>query len=343
MKNVKLGEKIVGDSNPCYFIAEIGGLFKNFEEAKRLIDSAVKFGADAIKFQTLEAETITTKNNYFNLGVTGKVLQYDFFKKFEPSKDVQKQIVDYANTKSITVFSAPSHIKDLELMEKLELPIYKIGSDLACHIPLLKKIAKLDKPIILSTGMCNIDEVKDSVNAILSEGNENLVILHCVSDYPTKPEETNLNVIQTLKDEFNLPIGYSDHTIGTDIPFAAAVLGANLIEKHFRHDLNKPSADDIHALTPLNFEQLIKSVKKIENSMGDGKKRPTESEEKNLVNNRVSIVSLIDIPQNAIITSDMIDVRRPGTGLAPKNLEKVIGKKAKKFIPKDEPIDWEMI
>ena len=188
---------MIGDDYPCYIIAEIGGLFKNFEEAKRLIDSAIEIGVDAVKFQTLEAETVTTKNNYFDMEATGKISQYELLKDFEIPKEVQMQIVDYANKQGITIFSAPSHINDLEIMKKMNLGIFKIGSDLACHIPLLKKVAELNKPIILSTGMCTLAEVKDSVNAILSTGNNQIIIMHCVSNYPAKPEETNLKVIET--------------------------------------------------------------------------------------------------------------------------------------------------
>jgi len=342
VKSVKIGNKKVGDGFPCFFVAEIGGLFKDLEEAKRLIDTAISMGVDAIKFQTLEADTITTKKNYFDLGVTGKILQYDFFKKFEPSKELQMEVVKYANNKGITVFSAPSHLNDIEFMEQMELQVYKIGSDLACHIPLLEKIAKLDKPIILSTGMCTLAEVKESVNSILSNGNEDLILLHCVSDYPAKIQESNLNAIKTMKAEFDLPVGYSDHTIGTTLPFAAAVMGANLVEKHFKHPQNFEAADDIHALDPPQFSNLIKSVREFENARGSGEKIPSKSEQKNLLNNRVSIVSIVDIPSGAIITKDMIDVRRPGIGLPPINFNKIIGKKAKINIPKEEPIKWEM-
>ena len=150
MKNIQLGKKFVGDGHPSYIIAEIGGFFKNFEEAKRLIDAGNEIGVDAIKFQTLQAETVTTKKNYFDI-----------------PKDLQIKIVKYANDCGTTIFSAPSHMKDLEIMKKMELSIYKIGSDLACHIPLLKEVAKENKPIILSTGMCTLKEVKDSVDAIL--------------------------------------------------------------------------------------------------------------------------------------------------------------------------------
>lgn len=340
MRSVRLGNKTVGDGNPCYFIAEIGGLFKTFEEAKRLIDSAIDIGVSAIKFQTLEAETITTKNNLFHLGVTGEISQYEFFKKFEPSKELQKQIVTYANDKGITVFSAPSHIKDLEIMREMDLSIYKIGSDLACHIPLLKEVAKIGKPIILSTGMCSLDEVRESVDAILSTGNEKLIILHCVSDYPSKIEETNLNAILTMKDKFGLPVGYSDHTVGINASFAAAVLGANVIEKHFKHSLNQPAADDIHALNADEFGNLIRSVREMEKAKGDGVKVPTQSEKGNMPENRVSIIAMRDIPSNTTITENMIDIRRPGTGLAPKYFYNIIGKKAKRAILKESPITW---
>ena len=343
MNNVKLGQKEIGDGNPCYFIAEIGGLFKNFDEAKKLIDSAKEIGVDAVKFQTLEASTITTKKNLFDMDVTGNVSQYDFFKEFEPEKGLQKKVVEYANQSGIPVFSAPSHIEDLKLMEEMNLPIYKIGSDLACHIPLLKKIAKLDKPIILSTGMCSMNEVSESVNVILNEGNKNLILLHCVSDYPAKNEESNLNVINTLKNEFKIPVGFSDHTEGILTSLASGIMGANVIERHFRDPTNSPAPDDIHALTKEEFSKLIISVRQAEQAMGSGIKTPTISEEKNLLSNRVSIIVMQDISIGTKITPEMIDIRRPGIGLAPKFFDQIVGKTTKVSIEKETPLSWEMI
>ena len=341
--SVTLGNNKVGDSSPCFFVAEIGGLFKNFQEAKRLIDSGIEIGVDAIKFQTLQAETITTKNNFFDLGVTGHVSQYDFFKEFEPSMEVQKKVVEYANECGITVFSAPSHIKDLKLMEEMNLPIYKIGSDLACHIPLLKKIASLGKPIILSTGMTTISEIRDSVEAIFDMGNKKVILLHCVADYPCNIDEVNLRAIQTMKREFGLPVGYSDHTIGLNTSFASAVIGANLIEKHFKHPENENYVDDVHALDPKQFSELITAVRSFEKSMGTGKKIPTSSELENMKNNRVSIIALKDIKKGDIITREMIDVRRPGTGLPPRYFEIIIDSKALVDISKEQPITKDMI
>ena len=153
----------MGDSHPCYIIAEIGNSFKNFEQAQKLIDAAKDIHVDAVKFQTWNAETLTTKNNFFDLQVTGHISQYEFHKKYQISEELQKKIVEYAREVRIPIFSAPSHTQDLELIDKLELPFYKIGSDLACHIPLLREIAKKKKPIILSTGMCTLEEIKESV------------------------------------------------------------------------------------------------------------------------------------------------------------------------------------
>jgi N-acetylneuraminate synthase len=343
MKNVSLENHIVGDGNPCYVIAEIGNLFQNFDDAKRLIDSALEMNIDAIKFQTWDAETLTTKNNFFNFEVTGNVSQYELHKKIQISEELQFQIVDYAKQKNLMIFSAPSHINDLPLMEKLDLPIYKIGSDLACHVPLLKKIAKTGKPIILSTGMCTLNEIKQSVNTIYDEGNDKLILLHCVSNYPAKLEESNLNSIIEMKNEFNIPVGFSDHSVGTLCSLSSTILGANVLEKHMKHSKNPSSPDDIHALYPNQFAELINSIRMMEKAKGNGKKIPTDSEKINLQTNRVSIVALKSIKKGEVITNDSIDIRRPGIGIAPINYEKILGKKSKQDIEQECPIQWDML
>jgi N,N'-diacetyllegionaminate synthase len=343
MKSVKIFDKFVGDGHPCYTIAEIGGAFTNFEEAKRLIDSAIEINVDAVKFQTLEADTITTKNNFFDFEITGNISQYELFKHFELSKELQKQVVNYANDCKIPIFSAPSHMQDLEIMKEMDLSIFKIGSDLACHIPLLKEVSKLNKPIILSTGMCSLEEVRDSVNAIISEGNDQLILMHCVSNYPSSVDELNLEAINTMKKEFNLPVGFSDHTPGIMSTFASAVMGANIIERHFRDPRNSPGPDDAHSLIKEEFEQLIQSIHGFEKSKGSGEKIPTLSEQRILNSNRVSIIAMRNISAGEIITKKMIDIRRPGTGLSPKYVENIIGKKTKIHINDEEPLTWNML
>lgn len=343
MKKIKLIEKWIGDEYPCYIIAEIGNLFKNFEEAKRLIDSAKEIGVDAIKFQTWDVETLTTKNNNFDLEITGHVSQYEFLKDLQISEKLQQDIINYAKQKKITIFSAPSHQNDIELMERLEIPIYKIGSDLACHIPLLKKIAKFQKPIILSTGMCTLEEVRTSVNTILDQGNDQLILLHCISDYPTKDEESNLNAILEMKKEFQIPVGFSDHSVGDIVSQTAVSLGANMIEKHMKHPNNPSYPDDIHSLNPIEFENLIKSIRFIEKIKGVGKKIPSKSEKINLTNNRVSIIVMQNIEQGTKLTPEMVDIRRPGNGIQPKYLDEIIGKTVTKNIDAETPLDWSMI
>jgi len=342
MRSIKLVNKWVGDNYPCYCVAEIGGSFHTFAEAKRLIDSLHDIEVDAIKFQTFEAETITTKKNYFNMKATGKISQYRLFKKTEVDKEIQKQIVDYAANLGIVIFSAPSHMHDLKTISELELPIIKIGSDLACHIPLLKEVSSIGKPIILSTGMCTLDEVKTSVNTIFDSGNKNLILMHCVSNYPAEISELNLRAIVTLKKEFGIPVGFSDHTLGLDSTIASVVLGANIIERHFKDIKNSPNPDDAHALTKKDFSRLICSIRNIEKALGTGEKIPTVSEQKNLQTNRVSIVAIKNIKKGTKITPDVIDIRRPGTGIQPRFFNTVLGKTTKKNIPKDEPLDWSL-
>lgn len=343
LKPVFLGNKPVGDGYPCYIVAEIGVSFKDFEEGKRLIDGAIEAKVDGVKFQTYEAETFTTKNNYFDLESTGHLSQYEFGKQTELPKELQKEIVEYAKEKGAIIFSAPSHIKDLELMEEMDIPIYKIGSDLACHIPLLKKVAKLGKPIILSTGMCTLEEVSNSVSTIKNEGNNQIILMHCVSNYPSKMDELNLKAIQTMKDKFNLPVGFSDHTIGSLAVLASAIIGANIIEKHFTDPLNVSSADDEHSLVKNEFSDLISSIRQIEKAIGSGKKTPTESEKKHMRTNRVSIIATKKIPKGTKITEKMIDIRRPGTGIQPIHWDEVIGKEVKIDIDFEEPLSWEKI
>jgi N,N'-diacetyllegionaminate synthase len=341
MKNIKLGNKWIGDGNPCYIVAEIGTSYRNFKEAKRLIDSAVKIGVDAIKFQTFEAETITTKNNFLDLKETGFVSQYELFKKLEIPKEEQLKIVQYANEKNIDIFSAPSHMNDLLIMKQMNLPFYKIGSDLACHIPLLTEVGNLKKPVIISTGMCDVKDVEEAVTTIQKTGNDKIIIMHCVSDYPSKPEDANLNVMMKLKEKFQIPVGYSDHSVDILTCLAATAMGANIIEKHLRHTENTSSPDDMHSLTVDEFQNLVNNIRYFEKTMGDGIKKPTSAELKNRPVSRVSIIALCDIPKGSIITSNVIDVRRPGTGIPPKFFQEIIGKTVIKEIKKDQPLNFD--
>jgi N,N'-diacetyllegionaminate synthase len=341
MKKIQIDKKFISNSDPCFIIAEIGTGYRNFEEAKLLIDSAKEIGADAIKIQTFKAETITSKKNFLDLEETGHVSQYQLFKKLEISEEIQLKIVNYAKKIGIIIFSAPSHMDDLISMKKMNLSINKIGSDLACHLPLLQEISKQNKPIILSTGMCTLEEIKKSVEIIKSAGNNQIMLLHCISDYPAKLENSNLKCINMLKEEFDVPVGFSDHSIGISISLAAATMGANIIEKHFRDEQNTSSPDDVHALTKKEFSELIKSIRNMEKMRGTGIKTPTKSEMENRLTSRVSIIAMTDIKKGSKITNEMIDIRRPGTGLAPEKFSQIIGKSVLRDIQKHQPLKSE--
>jgi len=342
MEQVIIDNKIIGKNADVYFISEIGGNFKGIEEGKNIIDAGIKAGIDAIKFQTFEADTITIKNNMFDMDSIGKISQYDLFKKLEPDKNVQHQIVEYANKKNISIYSAPSHIKDLEIMAKFNMPAWKIGSDLATHIPLLEEVAKFNKPIILSTGMCSLKEIELSLNAI-AKYHEQIILLHCISDYPAKDNEQNLLAIPKMKEYFGVPVGFSDHTIGAEMSLAAITLGADIIERHFWCEGNIKGSDFILSSTPKEFEYIIKQSKRIKQALGNGIKQPSFHERKNLKTNRISIVSLKNINKGEIFTVENIDIRRPGYGIAPIHFNDIIGKIAKQNIETETPLIWNFI
>ena len=328
--------------NKCYIVAEIGGNFTDYETAVKLIDEAEESGVDAVKLQTYRADTIASKQAVFDMENTGIASQTEYFKKFEISEKLHREIYQYAKSKGLKIFSTPSHISDVEMLERIGTDVYKIGADDATNIPFLKEIAKLKKPIMISTGMCTLDEVKASVNAMLEEGNDDIVIMHVVSLYPTLPQYVNLRAIETLKREFpEFVIGYSDHTLGVDSCIFAAVLGAKVIEKHFTYDKNADGPDHMLSATKDEMKQLVDKVRLFEQMEGNGIKKPQGDEIKNRLNNRKSIVATCNIKAGEILTPDKVDIKRPGKGIPPQQLGNVIGKTAKMDIENDTMISWE--
>ena len=324
----------------CFIIAEIGGNFINFKQAKKLVNLAVRAKVDAVKLQTFNADTLASRKAIFNMKNTGKISQHKLFKKFQIDEKLHREIFKYCKFKKIECFSTPAHYDDVNLLEKYNVKYHKIGSDDAVNLPLLKYVAKTKKKIILSTGMCNLKEIKRSVSTILKY-NKNLAILHCVSNYPAEKSEANLNAILTLKKEFpKLSIGFSDHTIGPLASLAAAIMGAEIIEKHFTFDKNHDGPD--HMLS-LNFEEmkwLVDSIREFESMTGNGKKVPTKSELKNAKNNRKSLVANDEIKKGDRFNFNNVAIKRPGYGIEPGNLNKIINKKSKSNLKYDDIIKW---
>ena len=340
MKSISIMGQDIGEDEPCYFMAEVGGNYGSIEDVNRIVEACLEIGIDAIKFQTFEAETITTKDNVLDLEVTGKVSQHELFKKYEPKKELQKELMRYAKERGVSAFSAPSHLQDLDFLEQLEVPAYKIGSDLMCHIPLLREVAMTNKPIILSTGMATMEEIRLSVEEVLKI-NSQLALLHCVSDYPVHDENVNLRSMLVLKEEFNLPVGFSDHTKGPEISIAAVARGAKVIERHFWVEGNQKGPDLALCSDKEEYGYLIKTARRIEKAIGTENKTLSPSETINRVANRVGIVALQDIKPDQIITVEIVDIRRPGSGIAPKDWDAVIGSRVKHSIHAGRPILWD--
>ena len=344
---LKIGDKLIGEEEPCFIIAEAGVNHNgSVELAKKLIDAAKDAGADAVKFQTFKAENVVVKDAQkaeYQKETTGEGSQYEMIKKLELTEEGFRELADYAEKKDIMFLSSPFDKESVDLLYELDVPAFKVGSGEITNFPLLRYIAKKRKPIILSTGMSTLGEIEEALDVIRSEGVEDIILLHCVSNYPARIEDVNLRAIETLKQAFKLPVGFSDHTLGIIVPIAAVALGACVIEKHFTLDRNLPGPDHRASLEPDELKEMVKAIREVEKALGNGIKKPTKEEKEIKKVARKSIVAKVDIPEGAIITEDMLDVKRPGTGIEPKYLKFIIGRKAKEDIKKDDVIRFEMI
>jgi sialic acid synthase SpsE len=326
----------------CYIIAEIGGNFVTFEQARKLIDEAPLCGADAVKLQTYRADTVASKKAIFDMENTGVTSQHELFKKYEIDEDLHRKVFQYADKKGLDWFSSPSHQTDTDMLERLGVGAYKIGSDDAVNIPFLKYVARTGKPIILSTGMCTMDEVKESVASILEEGNDKIILLHAITSYPTHPEHVNLGAMQNMMKEFpQFDVGYSDHTIGTTACICAAAMGARVIEKHVTYDKKAEGPDHMLSADPAEMKFIVDSIRQFEMMRGNGIKRPAESERSTRINNRKSIVLAKSAKAGEILTVDHLAIKRPGNGISPKHFKELIGRAVNRNFQSDEILQWE--
>ncbi|MFC2004683.1 N-acetylneuraminate synthase [Chloroflexota bacterium] len=337
MIKVRIGSRIIGEGEPCFIIAEAGVNHNgDIDLARNLVDVASEADADAVKFQTFEAEEIVTadagKARYQRLTSDPDEAQLEMLKKLMLGREDFRQLSAYAQDKKAVFLSSPFDYGSVDLLDELDVPAFKIPSGEITNFPLLSYIASKQKPIILSTGMSTLNEVEDALEAIHNKGVEEVILLHCVTSYPAKMEDANLKAIETLRRTFSLPVGLSDHTAGISVPIAAVALGACVIEKHFTLDKNLPGPDHRASLEPEELKAMVAAIRDIELALGDGIKRPTKEEEENKKAARRSLVARVNIPAGTAITENMLDIKRPGTGLEPKLMKLVIGKKAKKDI-----------
>lgn len=326
-----INNKKIGSQYNPYFIAE-AGLNHNgdIKIAKQMIDNAIESGADAIKFQTYKSEEFLTESSEY----------FDFFKNVELSFDEFKELNDYAKNKNFTFFSAPFDIPSADFLNDIDVPCFKIASSDLTNMPLIRHIAKMNKPMIISTGIATLKEVEEAVNWCILENNNQIALLHCVANYPTLPEETNLNAIKSMMKRFSFPVGYSDNGESTLVDLAAVSIGACIIEKHFTLDKKSNGPDHSFSIEPTNLKQLTSQLSLITKMRGTGLKVPTNSEISNKPVIRKSITAKMDIQEGDILSKDNIAVKRPEGGIEPKFWDSVINKSVNKLIKKDSVIKW---
>jgi N,N'-diacetyllegionaminate synthase len=343
-KEIMIDQKIIGKTHPCFVIAEAGVNHNgNIILAKRLVDEAKQVGADAIKFQTFKAEDLASKEaelaTYQKQNTNFKGSQQEMLKTLELSEEEFIEIKEYCLKKEI-IFLSTSHSESyVDFLNEL-MPAFKIASgDLNNH-NLLRKISKKNKPIILSTGMATLNEVEEALEVIKNEGNDEVIILHCTTNYPCSNDEVNLNAMHTLE-KMGYLVGYSDHSKGIQVPIIATAMGATIIEKHFTLDKNLPGPDHKASLEPDELKKMIQAIRITEKIRGKYEKVPQSSEKEIMKIARKSIVAALDIPMGMKITENLLLVKRPGTGLSPKRINEIIGKITTKEIKGDELITLE--
>ena len=330
---IKISKKQIGDNCPTFVVAEAGINHNgSLKIAKKMVDQAKIIGVDAIKFQTFKTEEFNSNEKYFKI-----------FKNAELRYDEFEELSDYAKSKEIIFFSTPFSEKSADILYKLKVPMFKIASGDITHSPLLKHIASMKKPIIISTGMSNLKEIKNAIRNVKSKKNNKIILMHSVSAYPTPYNEVNMMAMNLLKEKFSYPIGYSDNGPGVLIPQIAASLGANIIEKHFTLDKKMKGPDQALSINSKEFQELVIKIREIEQILGKKNKRSQPSEQETKMAARRSIVANHIIPKGTKISKNMLSIKRPATGISPSKLNSIVGKNAKKRISFNQTIKWDDI
>jgi sialic acid synthase SpsE len=350
MKRIKLGERGIGDGEPVYIIAEIGSNFDgSMERAKMLIDLAKDCGADAVKFQCFTAGKIVSKEGFEGLrrGFQAKWRKsvFEAYKSAEFPREWHDELFHYATKKGLHFLSSPYDKEAVDILEELGIPAFKIGSgDITWH-EMLKYIAKKGKPIILSSGASTVAEIDEAVKAIRLEGNNDFILLQCVTNYPSHFEYSNIRAMKAMGELFDVLVGYSDHTPGTVVPLGAVSLGACVIEKHFTDDKTRTGPDHPFAMDVKEFKEMVYSIRVLEKALGSPIKDLYEDEKETVILQRRCLRAARDIAKGSKITEEMIDVLRPLTedALYPKYKEIIIGREVKEDMKKGDPFTWEKI
>jgi N-acetylneuraminate synthase len=333
--------RAIGMKQPCFIIAEAGVNHNgDMALAKQLIDAAQTAGADAVKFQTWITEKLVTQAapmaEYQQHNLQRDDSQFAMLKELELSQSVFRELKTYAEQRGILFFSTPDEEDSADFLEALGVPLFKIGSGEVTNVPFLRHIAAKNKPMILSTGMSYLYEVEQAVRTIESTGNQQLFLLHCVSNYPAQPEECNLHAMDTLRQAFQYPVGFSDHTMGIEVAIAAVAQGACIIEKHLTLDKTLPGPDHAASLDAAEFAHMVRAIRLVEAALGSGRKAPTASELETRKVVQKSIVAKHALSAGTVLTAADVALRRAGNGLPARYLEMLIGKTLRRDLAEDE-------
>ncbi len=332
--------------SPVFVIAEAGVNHNgSVDLALRLIDAARASGADAVKFQTFQADLLATriapKAAYQERLTAPTESQFEMLQRLELDAAAHRRLLDHSRQLGIQFLSSPFDRESADLLAAMDVPLFKVPSGEITNFPFLRHLARKGKPLIVSTGMSTLGEVEEAVAVLHGEGATALTLLHCVTEYPAPYAEVNLRAMQTLKTAFGLPVGYSDHTPGIEIAVAAVAMGAMVIEKHFTLDRSLPGPDHAASLEPAELQHMVTAIRNVEAALGTGIKSPAPCELPNLSVARKSLVAAHALPAGHRITVGDLDIKRPGTGLAPKFLPALLGRSLRADVAKNEVMTWD--
>ncbi len=358
-KEIKIGKRRVGAGHPAYIIAEIGSNFDgSLTRAKKLAKLCKEAGADAFKIQNFLAVKIVSAEGFKNFQVAFQAKWnkpvVEVYKKAEFPRKWVKEIADYCKEIDIDFFSAPYDVEAVDLLENIGVQAYKLGAGEIDNLEFISYVAKKKKPLLISVGAATMQEIADAVTTVRKAGNKNLILLQCVTNYPSPLADSNINAMVTLRKKFNAVVGYSDHTIGKEggsddsldgltVPLGAVALGASVIEKHVTDDRTRKGPDHPFALTMNELKRMVQGIRGMEAALGDGKKRLMPSEKQTAIIQRRGMYTTCDIKKGQKIIRDMISYLRPAVGMRPPLIQKVLGKKAKSDVKAGQPLRKEHV
>ncbi|MDD3137789.1 MAG: N-acetylneuraminate synthase [Lachnospiraceae bacterium] len=330
--------------NHTLIIAEAGVNHNgSLKLAKKLVDKAKECNVDIVKFQTARPESLVSrfaeKAEYQKASTGTEESQLDMIKKLLLTFSEYEELAEYCRSKDVAFLSTPFDLESINFLDKFKMPFWKIPSGEITNYPYLVKIAQTGKPVIMSTGMCELEEIDDAMKVLRENGSKDISLLHCNTEYPTPYEDVNLLAMNTLRERYNVKVGYSDHTTGIEVPVAAVALGAAIIEKHFTLDRNMEGPDHKASLEPTELAQMVRNIRNVEKAIGKSDKHPTVSEKKNIVIARKSIVAARAIQKGETFTIENITTKRPGNGISPMKWNEVLGSRAPRGFKEDELIE----